>query len=186
MDAPSDLVLRMLRGDRTSFDDIVARYSGDVLRLCKLLLMDTEEAKDVFQEAMLRLVRLVKKNRFRSRNGSIKGFLMTTARNLCIDRLKQRADFRSIDEDDVFLDTALHDFRTPDRVTDETRFKFAFQNALVQLPDAQRTVLVLHEVSGESHKQIAARLNISGECVRSHLYLARRRLRLLLARFDEP
>ena len=181
MDKQADLVRRMLRGDRTSFEDIVAWYSRDVLRLCELLLRDPEEAKDVLQESMLRLVRVVRENRFRVQNGSIKGFLLTTARNLCIDRLKKHVDFQSID--DVIEDTALSNWETPDRVADEKRFETAFRDALEQLSDAQRTVLVLHEVDGQSPKEIAKTLNCSAECARSHLYLARRKMRLLLERF---
>ena len=39
-----NLVQQMLRGDRTGFDAVVERYAEDVLRLCKLLLRDPEEA----------------------------------------------------------------------------------------------------------------------------------------------
>ncbi len=182
MDKQTDLVRRVLRGDRTSFQDIIAWYSRDVLRLCELLLRDPEEAKDVLQESMLRLVRVVRQNRFRVQNGSIKGFLLTTARNCCIDRLKKRVDFRSIDDDEI-IDSIASTWETPDRVADEKRFEAAFRDALEQLSDAQRTVLVLHEVDGQSPKEIANTLNCSAECARSHLYLARRKMRLLLERF---
>ncbi|MFH1739297.1 MAG: sigma-70 family RNA polymerase sigma factor [bacterium] len=182
-DRSSSLVQRMIRGDGACFDDVVAMYSEDVLRLCELLLGDSEEAKDVLQEAMLRLVRTVREKKFRTANGSIKGFLTTTARNLCVNRLSKKVDFRPIDEDDVYRHASLHNSRTPDRIADESRFESAFEDALTQLTDSQRTILVLHEVNGESQSEIAKSLNLSVECVRSHLYLARRKMRALLAPF---
>ena len=182
-ESTTELVQRVLRGERSSFDDVVAWYSEDVLRLSYLLLRDREEARDVLQEAMLRLVRSVRGGKFRSVNGSIKGFLITTARNLCIDRLKKRVDFQGLRDDDTFLDSALREMHTPDRAMDEARFRSAFQDALGQLTEAQRTVLVLHEVNGESQATIADTLNLSAECVRTHLCRARRRMRVLWARF---
>ncbi|MFH1742930.1 MAG: RNA polymerase sigma factor [bacterium] len=180
-----NLVQRMLCGDRTSFDDVVERHAEEVLRLCKLLLRDPEEARDVLQETMLRLVRTVREGRFRAMNGSIKGFLTATARNLCIDRLRQKADFQTIEDEHGWTGPELRNSCTPDRVLEETRFRAAFDQALARLTDTQRTVLVLHEVHGESHKQIGQILKINEECARSHLHDARKKMRTLLARFKD-
>ncbi|MFH1738743.1 MAG: RNA polymerase sigma factor [bacterium] len=183
--APSDLTRRMLRGDRTSFDDVVSWYSGDILCLCYALLWDRDEAQDVLQEAMLRLVRMVKERRFRGSNGSVKGFLMTAARNCCIDRLRRKREFRSIDEDDPFTPPQLRETFTPDIAADESRFQCAFEQALSHLTDAQRTVLVLHELNGESQQAIAKSLNISVDSVKIRLCRARRKLRILLEPYRE-
>ncbi|MFH1743798.1 MAG: RNA polymerase sigma factor [bacterium] len=178
--APSQLVDRMLEGDRTSFDDIVAWYSQDVLRLSYLLLRDEEEAKDILQESMLRLVRLVKEKRLRRRNGSIQGFLMTAARNLCIDRLKKRIDFYSFSEEMDSPQAILYETYTPSRAAEESQFQDAFQNALSQLTGAQRTILVLHQLQEVPQSDIAKMLHLSIDCVRTHLYRARKKMRVLL------
>lgn len=178
-----DLLRRMLHGERSAFEEIVAAYAEDVLRTCTLLLRDREEARDVLQEAMLRLVRVVRAGKFRSVNGSIKGFLCTTARNLCIDRLRKRIDFRALDDESMQTHPALSDTATPDRALDEARFASAFDDALTRLTHAQRTVLVLHELNGEPQNDIATSLGLSIDCVRTHLYRARRKMRTLMARF---
>ncbi len=183
--ASSDLTRRMLQGDRTSFDDIVSWYSADILRLCYALLWDRDEAEDVLQEAMLRLVRMVKERRFRGSNGSVKGFLMTAARNCCIDRLRRKREFCSIEEDEPFTHTQLRETFTPDIAADESRFQCAFEEALSHLTDAQRTVLVLYELNGESQQAIAKSLNVSVDCVKTHLCRARRKLRVLLEPYRE-
>ncbi|MFH1739687.1 MAG: RNA polymerase sigma factor [bacterium] len=176
----SGLIERMLEGDRTSFDDIVAWYSADVLRLCCLLLREPEEARDVAQESYLRLVELVKKKKFRTRNGSIKGFLITTARNLCIDRLKKRIHFCSVDEEHEISDTRFVDTYSPDAAMEETRLRSAFEKALTHLNDAQRAILILHELNGESQQNIANELKLSLNAVRTQLCRARRKMRILL------
>lgn len=181
----SDFVTRMLRGDQTTYEEIISSYAEEVLRLCYGLLWDQEEARDVLQESMLRLVRSVKAGRFRSVNGSIKGFLMTTARNLCIDRLRARVDFRGIDEDRVACDPAVFDRRTPDRAADAERFQAAFQIALGRLTPMQRAVWVLFEMNGESYREIADALDLSLDGVRSYLHRARRNMRIWLEPFEE-
>ncbi len=181
-DSP-DLLRRILHSERSVFDEIVTAYADELLRSCTLLLRDREEARDVLQEAMLRLVRVVRAGKFRSSNGSIKGFLCTAARNLCIDRLRKRIDFRALDDDGVHAHPALSDTDTPDRALDEARFTSAFDEALTRLTHAQRAVLVLHELHGEPQNDIATSLGLSIDCVRTHLYRARKRMRTLMARF---
>ncbi|MFH1738313.1 MAG: RNA polymerase sigma factor [bacterium] len=178
--AVPNLVQRMLEGDSASFHDILDLYSGDVLRLCCALLWDDEEAKDVLQEAMFRLVRSVKRGRFRESDGSIKGFLMITARNLCVDRLKKRVDLRSLEEDESSTPTALCETHTPDRAADENRLRLVFDHALGELTDAQRAVLVLRDLKGENHRDIAEALHISVDSAKALLYRARRKMRFLL------
>ena len=180
---PSNLIHRMLSGDQTSFDDIILWYSNDVLRLSVLLLQDKEEARDVVQESFIRLVQHVKAGKFRKANGSIKGFLLTVSRNLCLDRLKKRSRFFSIDLDTEFMDEGLSNRLTPDRMMDEQRFQTAFENALLQLTDLQRTILVLHELNGESNQKIAKTLEMTVNSITTHLCRARRRLRKILAPF---
>ncbi|RJP19329.1 MAG: RNA polymerase sigma factor [Candidatus Omnitrophota bacterium] len=181
---PRDLIQRLLRDDPTGFDDIITWYSADVMRLCYALLWDREEARDVLQETLFRLIDTVKQKRLRSSNGSIKGFLLTTARNLCIDKLRRKVNFASIDdEEEAIQDILPHETNAPDRALDEQRFQTAFSSALARLTDAQRTVMVLHELNGESQAEIAANLHLSPDCVKTHLYRARRAMRILLQPF---
>ena len=181
----SDIVDRMLRGEASGFDDVVAWYSEDVLRLCYLMLRDREEALDAFQDVMFRFVERVRSGRFQSRDGSIKGFLLTCARNLCIDRLRGRKNFLSFVEDVPSGEPSLRNTRTPDRVADEARLQAAFLDALSQLTDSQRTVLVLFDVKGDSYKEIAEALDISIGKVKTDLHRARRKLRRILEPFED-
>ena len=181
----SDLAARMLRGERTAYEEIVSSYAEDVLRLCYGLLWDREEARDVLQESLLRLVRAVRAGRFRSVNGSVKGFLMTAARNLCIDRLRARIEFRAFDEDETTRNPATFNQVTPRCAADLERFQAAFQDALGRLTPVQRAVWVLFEMNGESYREIASALGLSADGVRSYLHRARRNMRIWLEPFEE-
>lgn len=180
-DDTSDLIHRMLRGDESSFSDIIAAYAGDVLRMGYMLLGDSEEARDVLQESLFALVRQVRLGRFRSSNGSIKGFLMTVARNLCLKRLRKKVRFHSLSDETENFEPALRDTHTPVRAAQDAQFETAFDDALGQMSGARRTVFVLHELNGESYEQIANALRLSVEAVRMHMSRARTQLRQLLA-----
>lgn len=181
----SHLIERMLRGDRQSFEEIVTRYAEDVLRLAYVLLWDRDEAQDILQESLLRLVRVVRDGKFSRQNGSIKGFLITTARNLCIDRLRAKPNMLSFVEDESIEIQTIVLPESPDTATDRLRFETAFQEALGLLTPSQRTVLVLYEVNGETYQSIAEVLNVSLDKVRVDLHRARRKMRLMLAAFEE-
>ncbi|MEW6238192.1 MAG: sigma-70 family RNA polymerase sigma factor [Candidatus Omnitrophota bacterium] len=176
----ADLIERMRQADRTAFDDVIAWYAGDVIRLAAILLNDDDEARDVLQESMLRLVQMAKENKIRHENGSIKGLLMTTARNLCLNRLKQKKRFiESADEE--WEDWAqFQDHHTPDRVVHESDFMTAFQKALNRLTPLQRVALTLRELQGESYRDIAQSLELSEDGVKKQVYRALQKLRTLL------
>lgn len=180
-----DSIQRILQGDRTIYADIIQWYSGDVLRLCYSLLWDTEESKDVFQETLLRLIQTVQAGNLRSANGSIKGFLLKTARNLCIDRLRKRVRFDSYEDEDIQHDSHLRTERTPDLVLEENNFQESFEYALSQLGDIQRIVIVLHELNQETHQEIANTLNLSVDAVKAQLSRARSKMRILLKPYWE-
>ena len=133
--ASSDLIERMLTGDPASFETILDWYSDDILRLAYALLRDEEEAKDVLQEAMFSLAEVFGQERFRQPGGSIKGFLLRSARNLCLNRLRRRPEFRSVDESESSFPVRLQEKHTPDVAADENRLRSAFDNALSQLTE---------------------------------------------------
>ncbi|MBD3265491.1 sigma-70 family RNA polymerase sigma factor [bacterium] len=182
---PLNLIHRLKAGDLSGIEDVVAWYSADVHRMCFLLLKDEHEAKDIVQEAYYRLVVQVQKGKIRSENGSIKGFLMTAARNLCLDRLKKRNRFIDLDEESPYQPKELLDRHTPDRAAAEEQFQQDFEEALDSLPVQQRTILVLYDVGGESHRAIAEALQVSEGSVRTQLCRARRTLRRLLAFYGD-
>jgi RNA polymerase sigma-70 factor (ECF subfamily) len=186
MNASNDsLIQRLIAGSASAFDDVVAWYCDDVLRLCYFLLRDKHEAEDVVQEAMLRLVQKIKTKGLRAQNGSIQGFLTRCARNLCIDRLRKSKRMRNIQYENEDYNEWLSHSNTPDKHTEHTRLQTAFDHALNQLPEQHRIILVLFELNGESYKEIAATLNISVETVKKNLYRARKIIREELAPYRD-
>lgn len=181
----ANLIQRMMEGDSSCFDDIIAWYAQDVLRLCVMLLGDRDEAKDILQEILLRLLRTAKTGKLRLHNGSIKGFLLTVARNLCVDKLKKRKNFYSLNDEQISERFFISPESTPNEALDEIRFQNIFHRQLAQLSDIQRTIFVLRKLKGDSFKEIAATLCISVDSAKKHFYRALGILRILLKPYVE-
>lgn len=169
------------REEHPPFEKIVADYVHDVFRLCVLLLRNEEDARDVLQESLIRLARSMQKGQFRIQNGSIKGYLLKTARNLCIDHLRSHIRYCSLEDDEHRLPLSLWVEETPARVSQDRQFFLMFNRALQQLNDVQRTILVLHDVQEESYEEIARELNLTVNNVRTHLWRAREKMRRMIA-----
>ena len=69
----------------------------------------------------------------------------------------------------------------PDQLTDRNAFHAALELALAQLPTRQRIAVMLFDVEGYSHREIAQVVNVSEGTVRSDVFHARRALRETLA-----
>ena len=73
----------------------------------------------------------------------------------------------------------------PDRATDQALLHERLREALATLPERQRVAVVLYDVEGYPHAEIAAVLGVPEGTVRSYVFHARRALRLALGAFRE-
>lgn len=166
--------------DRHSFEDIVSKYAQDVLRLAYLLLQDRDEAEDVLQESLLKLVKRISQNHFQNRNGSIRAFLLTCARNHCIDILRKRNRHVFLEDNESLMESTPDAGLNPLSRLKEKDLHQQLDWALSILSIKQRTILVLFEVHNDSYEDIALSLNITVESVRKNLYRTRKKLRAIL------
>src|SRR5205807_8366908 len=75
------------RGDQDAFEQLVRAYDQSVLRLAMNLLRSPEDARDVYQEAFLRVYRNIHKFRF---DCSFHTWLYRIVTNICLDHLRKR------------------------------------------------------------------------------------------------
>lgn len=176
-DDQAEIVQRMTAGCDDAFNAVVAQYSRDLTRLAYWLLGDRDEALDVAQEAFLKLVRRIREGRFAKENGSLKAFLLTCARNECLDRLRRRKTHRGAERGAIRPRGEWQSQRTPALETEENRLQERLETALRELPEEQRVVFILYELNNESYSNIASSLGLSEDQVRMRLHRARRTLR---------
>lgn len=142
-------------------------FHGSLVRLLRMRLCSDQEARDVAQEAYVRLLQL-------ERLGAIKclqSYLFRTALNIATDRLRS-ASMRDAAHRDPSFDPGIDEL-SPDRVAlanDELRMVAA---ALASMPLKPRRAFVLHRLEDLDIGEVARRLGVSDRMVRNYVSQAR-------------
>jgi len=137
------------------------------------ILRDPEDAKDVAQECLIRLW----SHRERVEPGAgCRSWLLRSAHNLCVDRLRRRATRREIAQDHAAKDPT--DARPgPERLTSSVEVAARLERALLALDDRDRSIVLLREVEGLAYEEIAALLDLKMGTLKATLHRAREKLR---------
>ncbi len=168
-----ELVQRARRGDELAFGLLVRRYQRAAYAVAYSVTGRHEDAEDAAQESFL--VALERLDECRSPE-RFAGWLMTIVRNRSRN-LVRRESLREMDQ--VPLGASARG-PTPDRVTETQELRERLEDALGSLPEVQREIVLLHDLEGWKHREIADRLDLPSGTVRSHLHFARKALRKAL------
>jgi RNA polymerase sigma-70 factor (ECF subfamily) len=163
-------------GDARAFDVLYRRYSERLYATAVRLTRDRDSAADLVHDTWVRAVDSL--NRFERRSSFrtwITSILINRIREYERSRRRDAAHDRSTDD----LDT-LPDQSHSAPLDEETLDRLDLEAAIASLPDGFRQVLVLHDVEGFTHEEIAETLGIVPGTSKSQLARARRRLRELL------
>ena len=159
-----------------TFDDIVLPHLAEAYRLARWLTRNDHDAEDVVQEAVLRALRYFRT--FSGRNG--RGWFLTIVRNACH---AWHTDRRQAAIGEVF-DEELHGVErsTPDAEGLVLRAEAVIRldQALQDLPERSRELVLLREIEGLSYQELADVLRVPIGTVMSGLFRARHALRRAL------
>jgi RNA polymerase sigma-70 factor (ECF subfamily) len=181
--APSDeqLLARLAAGDREALEELFQRYRLLAYRVAHRFLGHEADALDAVQEGFVKA--LTHLAGFQGRS-SFKTWLLRVVSNAALDlgRQRGRREALSLEAFTAEQDHVLPVLEeNPARGLERADLRRLLDQALAQLPQAQRQTFVLH-VDGElSYREVAEVLGISIGTVMSRLYYARQKLRALLA-----
>lgn len=162
----AELLGRVARGDRGAFQALFGRYEAYVHWLARRLGGSAAEAEDVAQEVWLRVY--ARAGQF---SGEVfRGWLRAIVIRCCLDHRRRRQARAADRTDPLGRDLPGAGDGTP-------LLRLHLEGALAALPEESRHVVVLHDIEGMGHAEIASRLGISEEASRTRLSRARRILR---------
>ena len=163
------LVDRILAtGEERAFRALYRRHTPAIYQFALRSLGGHEaEAEDVVQEMWIRATEHLADFRWES---TLRSWLTGIALNLC------RGLFRRRDRNWLSLEEEL----VPTAPPTHPESRLDLETALTALPDGFRAVLVLHDVEGFTHEEIADQLGIAAGTSKSQLFRARRAMRRLL------
>ncbi|AWV08276.1 RNA polymerase sigma factor [Marilutibacter maris] len=174
IDVPDSLLARARAGERAAFEQLYRRFERPVFTLALRICGDREEAAEVLQDTMLKVLGRIAE--FRGDNGSpFWGWLRQVAVNQALMRLRQQRRFAhdvALEDDDWLQD----DGPLPAAAADAAQL----QRALAALPALTRSVLWLYHAEGYTHEEIAALMQRTASFSKSQVARGSRRLRQLL------
>jgi len=187
--ADGDLVLvtKVQEGDVSSFDELVLKYRQRLFSVIYNLTSNREDTADLVQETFIKAFRSI--GRFK-RNSSFFTWLYRIGVNTALSHLKKNKSrrffsFEKLSEEatreDVF--EALAARSASDKPTLLKELQEKLNEALQKLSNKHRTIVVLFEVDGLSHREIAGIMKCSEGTVRSRLHYAKQQLQGYLSDF---
>jgi RNA polymerase sigma factor (sigma-70 family) len=185
-----DLVKRARRGDLAAYDELVKRYQERIYATIYHMTSNHEDANDLAQDAFIKAFQALKSFRGGS---SFYTWIYRIAVNKTINFLKQRKHKHHFSLNDLDFNTehnpdlvALISHKTPHREVGLMELQKKLNEALMRLSEPHRMVVVLHDVQGQSHDEIAAIMDCNIGTVRSRLFYARQQLQRYLAEYAKP
>ncbi|HJT15876.1 MAG TPA: sigma-70 family RNA polymerase sigma factor [Thermoanaerobaculia bacterium] len=162
-------------GDAGAYDYLVTKYMKRVVSIAWGIVRNAHDAEDLAQEAFVKAFQTI--GRFKS--GEPFGpWIYRIVTNLALDVVKHRQRFRHEELQDSLPATRGDRADLPAVVNELAR---RIDAALESLPDMQRIVARLYLVEHFEHSEIATMTSLSEGTIRSHLSLARAKLREKLA-----
>lgn len=171
----AELIDRVLRGRADAFETLVLRHLDTAWAVAVARTGSPDDAEDVCQDAFLvaleRLPALLDRSRF-------SGWLLEIVRNRALNFVRARGVRETLP-----LDAAGSAAGAESPALEAARavLRDDLAQALDALPTVQREVVLLHDVEGWRHSEIAARIGVAEGTARYHLHQARKALRERLA-----
>jgi RNA polymerase sigma-70 factor, ECF subfamily len=178
-----ELIRRAQAGDMGAFSELVLRHDRAVLALAARYVSNAEDAKDIFQEVLIKVYRGLPGFQFRSEFST---WVHRITVNVCLSyRARSRARRHiSLDADQgdpENPDGSLHHLASeaegPDRQAANAQVTAMVQRGLGALSAQQRMVFVLRHYEGRSMKEIAQTMHCAEGTVKRYLFTATRRMR---------
>ena len=182
LDPDAALMLRVKQGDTGAFTELVEKYKQPVMNLAYRTVRDLTEAEDLAQNVFVQVYKSA--SRYKT-TAKFSTWLFTIARNLCLNEIRRRSrhpaesmDAPHPDQDDQplqqFEDKAT--FSPPENVL-QGELAQQIDSALADLPENQRSAILLCRQEELSYEEIAEVLGCSVSATKSLIHRGRETLK---------
>lgn len=180
-DKEKDLLLKARNGDVEAFEMIIEDYQKKVFNIALRMIGNHDDASELAQEVFIRIYKSIKNFKGES---SLSTWIYRITTNVCLDELRKRKNKNvvSLDEDvkheDGEIKRQVEDTGpTPDIIAEKNEIRRVVKEAILSLPEDQRTVIILRDIQGFSYDEIAKIMNCPEGTVKSRINRSRQILR---------
>lgn len=183
------LIDRCLQNDADAFDEVVVRYKNKVYNYICRMIHNDHEAEDLTQEVFIRMFTSLASFRNQS---SLHTWIFRIASNLCIDYYRRNKKHQNIaysldepiDNEETQPSRDIPDNKyNPYKVFERGELNKQIEDALKQLPEKLRAVIILHDIEDLPYEDISHIVGCPLGTVKSRLFNARMQLREKLSMY---
>ena len=150
--------------NREEYNRCVTAYSGNLYRFILKMTKDADRANDIVQEAYMKLWEHVED----VEAAKAKSWLFTTARNTMLNQLKREKKMESME---------MARFTEPYASQHHFELKELLDKSLNQLPELQKSIILLRDLEGYDYKEIGEILSLSESQVKVYLFRGRQKIK---------
>jgi len=182
LDPDAALMLRVKQGDADAFESLVDKYKQPVMNVVYRTLPDATEAEDLAQHVFLQVFKSAHRYEVTAKFST---WLFTIARNLCLNEIRRRSRHPADSLDETFADdedqpirqpTDVKTFSPPDAAL-HGELEDKIESALAELPEKQRTAILMCREDEFSYEQIAEVLGCTVSATKSLIHRGRETLK---------
>lgn len=168
----NSIIKRAQNGDTESFALLVEKYKDIIFGVCFSLLKNYHDANDAAQETFIKVYKSIKRFKFDS---SFQTYITRIAINTCKDEFrKQSKNNAAISIDDDENSVEIKDASdTPEAAFEKKERREKVRQAILELPEKYREIIILRDLNGASYEEISKILKISQGTVKSRINRAR-------------
>lgn len=181
-----ELIADFQKGNESSFEELLQRYSSKVYSLASRLTRNNEDAEEVLQDVFVTVYRKIAGFEGKA---SFSSWLYRVTVNAAFMKLRKRRQDHSVSLEDLM--TQIHvvpALRSPetahvDSLSIKHQMLEALEQAIQKLPDEYRPVFILRDVDGLTSREVGKILDLTVPAVKSRLHRSRLMLRRKLQRY---
>jgi RNA polymerase sigma-70 factor, ECF subfamily len=176
------MIENISKGDMKAFGELYSKYYKVVFKKLLMLFGDTEKAKDLASEVMIKAKDNVDKFNVESGSGKVDGWIKTIAHNAFLDikRKESKSEgFLFLDKEDVFLEIKEESKNIEQSLIESEDLKLKdkkLQNAFAKLKDIEKQVVILRFVENLSYDEMSEILNMNSSDLRVAWHRAKAKL----------
>lgn len=178
----SDIVAQIVDGNESAFRLIIERYQQSIYQLAVRMVVDAFEAEDLTQVVFVQVFKNLKRFRL---SGSFKAWIFTIARNTCLNEIRRRSRKSTLSLEQLSEPSENHTAtQFSDKKVEDAK-QVVLQEELVdilnvvisEIPEKQRTALLLYQQEQLSYEEISKVLGCSVGATKSLIFRAREYLK---------
>ncbi len=155
-----------------AFSELYSRYNQRIYAYCLRVTGNPDEARDIFQDTFLKFYKSAKSDR---QVTNVPGYLLTIARNLCLNFKRDRKETVSFED--------FHLSASSDSSFERKEYLELIRMALELLDSDHREAFVLREYQGMSYAEMSVLTGVSVSALKNRVWRAKEKIKKILSRY---